>query len=107
MHQGSEDKFFRLPQGRNRLTDTVKMIAYGAESAMAGILKSQTVVWLQPVDYYRICMSRKQMFCRNRKKIFCMFGFTVLQGRLRSDYRGVSEKTVIRFSNSFNLNETI
>ena len=38
-----EDKFFRLPQGRKRLTDTVKMIAYRAESAMAGILKSQTV----------------------------------------------------------------
>lgn len=38
-----EDKFLRLPQGRKRLTDTVKMIAYRAESAMAGILKSQTV----------------------------------------------------------------
>jgi hypothetical protein len=38
-----EDKFFRLPQGRKRLTDTVKMIAYRAESAMAGIIKSQTV----------------------------------------------------------------
>lgn len=38
-----EDKFFRLPQGRKRLTDTVKMIAYRAESAMASILKAQTI----------------------------------------------------------------
>jgi Transposase protein len=38
-----EDKFFRLPQGRKRLTDTVKMIAYRAESSMASILKAQTV----------------------------------------------------------------
>ncbi len=38
-----EDKFFRLPQGRKRLTDTVKMIAYRAESSMASILKEHTV----------------------------------------------------------------
>lgn len=37
------DKFRRLPQGRKRLTDTVRMIAYRAETAMAGILTRPTV----------------------------------------------------------------
>jgi hypothetical protein len=38
-----EDKFCRLPQGRKRLTDTIKMVAYRAESSMASILKEHTV----------------------------------------------------------------
>lgn len=37
------DKFFHLLPGRKRLMDTVKMIAYRAETAMAGLLKSPTI----------------------------------------------------------------
>jgi transposase len=38
-----KDKFFGLLPGRKRLMDTVKMISYRAESAMAGLLKKPTV----------------------------------------------------------------
>jgi transposase len=38
-----QDKFFHLLPGRKRLMDTVKMIAYRAETSMAGILKNSTV----------------------------------------------------------------
>ncbi len=38
-----EDKFFGLLPGRKRLMDTVKMISYRAETAMAGLLKGPTV----------------------------------------------------------------
>lgn len=38
-----KDKFLRLLPGRKRLTDTVKMISYRAETAMAGMLKKPTV----------------------------------------------------------------
>ena len=38
-----KDKFFRLLPGRKRLMDTVKMISYRAETAMAGLLKKPTV----------------------------------------------------------------
>ena len=37
------DKFFRLLPGRKRLMDTVKMISYRAETAMADLLKGPTV----------------------------------------------------------------
>ncbi len=37
-----DDKFFRLMPGRKRLMDTVRMIAYRAETAMAGLLKGPT-----------------------------------------------------------------
>ena len=37
------DKFFGLLPGRKRLMDTVKMISYRAETAMAGLLKGPTV----------------------------------------------------------------
>ena len=36
-------KFERLPTSRKRLTDTIKMIAYRAETAMANILRSPTI----------------------------------------------------------------
>jgi len=36
---GEEDRFNRLLPGRKRLTDTVKMIAYRAETVMAGLLR--------------------------------------------------------------------
>jgi hypothetical protein len=39
----NQDKFFHLLPGRKRFMDTVKMIAYRAETSMAGILKSSTV----------------------------------------------------------------
>ncbi|MCP4339200.1 MAG: hypothetical protein GY799_10010 [Desulfobulbaceae bacterium] len=39
-----EDKFFGLLPGRKSLMDTVKMIAYRAETAMAGLLKGKTVL---------------------------------------------------------------
>ncbi|MCP4114373.1 MAG: hypothetical protein GY737_03015 [Desulfobacteraceae bacterium] len=39
-----EDKFFSLVPGRKRLMDTVKMIAYRAETAMAGLLKGKTTL---------------------------------------------------------------
>jgi transposase len=38
-----KDKFFRLLPGRKRLMDTVKMISYRSETAMAGLLKGPTV----------------------------------------------------------------
>ncbi len=38
-----KNKFFRLLPGRKRLMDTVRMIAYRAETAMAGFLKGPTV----------------------------------------------------------------
>jgi len=38
-----KDKFFRLLPGRKRLMDTVRMISYRAETAMAGLLKGPTV----------------------------------------------------------------
>ncbi len=38
-----KNKFFRLLPGRKRLMDTVRMIAYRAETAMAGLLKGPTV----------------------------------------------------------------
>ena len=38
-----QDKFFHLLTGRKRLMDTVKMIAYRAESSMAAVLKSPTL----------------------------------------------------------------
>jgi len=38
-----KDKFHRLLPGRKRLMDTVRMIAYRAETAMAGLLVGQTV----------------------------------------------------------------
>lgn len=37
------DQFQRLPQGRKRLMDTVRMIAYRAETAMAGLLRGPTI----------------------------------------------------------------
>ena len=37
-----DDRFNRLLPGRKRLTDTIKMIAYRAETAMAGLLKGPT-----------------------------------------------------------------
>jgi hypothetical protein len=37
------DKFFGLLPGRKRLMDTIKMIAYRTESAMASLLKQSTV----------------------------------------------------------------
>lgn len=37
-----KDKFFRLLPGRKRLMDTVRMISYRAETAMAGLLKGPT-----------------------------------------------------------------
>ena len=36
-----EDKFKRLAPSRKRLTDTIKMIAYRAETAMAGIVREE------------------------------------------------------------------
>jgi len=36
-----EDKFERLPQSRKRLVDTIKMIAYRAETAMANIVREE------------------------------------------------------------------
>ena len=39
----NQDKFFHLLPGRKRLMDTIKMIAYRAETSMAGILKNSTV----------------------------------------------------------------
>ncbi|MFZ4441653.1 MAG: putative transposase [Syntrophales bacterium] len=38
-----KDKFSRLLPGRKRLMDTVRMIAYRAETSMAGLLVSSTV----------------------------------------------------------------
>jgi len=38
-----KDKFQRLHSGRKQLIDTVRMVAYRAETAMAGILRSKTV----------------------------------------------------------------
>jgi len=38
-----KDRFFHLLPGRKRLMDTVKMISYRAETAMAGLLKGPTV----------------------------------------------------------------
>lgn len=38
-----EDKFFRLLPGRKRLMDTVRMIAYRAETAMAGMMTGPTI----------------------------------------------------------------
>jgi len=38
-----KNKFYRLLPGRKRLMDTVRMIAYRAETAMAGLLKNPTV----------------------------------------------------------------
>jgi len=38
-----KDKFFRLLPGRKRLMDTVRMIAYRAETSMASLLKGSTV----------------------------------------------------------------
>ena len=35
------EKFKRLPPGRKRLTDTIKMIAYRAETAMANIVREK------------------------------------------------------------------
>jgi len=36
-----EDKFERLKSGRKRLTDTIKMIAYRAETAMVNIVREE------------------------------------------------------------------
>ncbi len=38
-----QDRFYHLLPGRKRLMDTVKMIAYRAETSMAGILKNPTI----------------------------------------------------------------
>jgi hypothetical protein len=38
-----KDKFLRLLPGRKRLMDTIRMVTYRAETAMAGLLKSDTV----------------------------------------------------------------
>lgn len=38
-----EEQFLRLLPGRKRLLDTIRMIAYRAETAMVGILRSSTV----------------------------------------------------------------
>ena len=38
-----QDKFFRLVPGRKRLMDTIRMIAYRAETAMVGLLIGPTV----------------------------------------------------------------
>ncbi|WP_157237963.1 putative transposase [Desulfobacter curvatus] len=38
-----QDKFFHLLPGRKRLMDTIKMIAYRAETSMSGILKNSTL----------------------------------------------------------------
>ena len=38
-----QDRFHRLLPGRKRLMDTIRMIAYRAETAMAGVLRSPTV----------------------------------------------------------------
>jgi len=38
-----KDKFQRLRPGRKQLLDTVRMVAYRAETAMAGLLRSETV----------------------------------------------------------------
>jgi len=38
-----EDKFFRLLPGRKRLMDTIRMIAYRAETAMVGLITGPTV----------------------------------------------------------------
>jgi len=38
-----KDKFYRLAPSRKRLTDTVRMIAYRAETAMAGLLVGRTI----------------------------------------------------------------
>ncbi len=38
-----EDKFYRLVPSRKRLTDTIRMIAYRAETAMAGLLVGETI----------------------------------------------------------------
>ncbi|MFV9646558.1 MAG: putative transposase, partial [Desulfobacterales bacterium] len=38
-----KDKFQRLRPGRKQLIDTVRMVAYRAETAMAGLLRSETV----------------------------------------------------------------
>ncbi|NOQ23524.1 MAG: hypothetical protein GQ565_12875 [Candidatus Aegiribacteria sp.] len=35
------EKFKRLPPGRKRLTDTIKMIAYRAETAMGNIVREK------------------------------------------------------------------
>jgi len=40
---GEKDRFNRLLPGRKRLADTIKMIAYRAETAMTGIMKSSKV----------------------------------------------------------------
>ena len=40
---GEKDRFNRLPPGRKRLTDTIKMIAYRAETAMVGLMRGPTV----------------------------------------------------------------
>ena len=37
------DKFYRLLPGRKRLMDTVRMIAYRAETAMAGLMTGQAI----------------------------------------------------------------
>ena len=39
----ASDKFYKLISGRRRLTDTVKMIAYRAETAMVHLLVNETV----------------------------------------------------------------
>jgi hypothetical protein len=38
-----EDKFLRLLPGRKRLMDTIRMIAYRAETAMVGLITGPTV----------------------------------------------------------------
>jgi len=38
-----KDKFQRLRPGRKQFIDTVRMVAYRTETAMAGLLKSATV----------------------------------------------------------------
>ena len=38
-----KDKFQRLRPGRKQLIGTVRMVAYRAETAMAGLLRSETV----------------------------------------------------------------
>ena len=38
-----QDKFYKLKTGRKRLMDTIRMIAYRAETAMANLLQSKTV----------------------------------------------------------------
>ncbi|WP_394699464.1 hypothetical protein [uncultured Desulfobacter sp.] len=56
-----------LLPNRKRLMDTVKMIAYRAETSMAGILKSETIDMPAAAGCCRICMQQRQTFCLIQK----------------------------------------